>query len=544
MRSRRGPPRSEVDAMTGSRPGGTLPCSFGGPQAFAPTGREAADFDLWAMGEMRVPERTLMENAGRAAAQIVQRLHPKGPVSVVVGGGNNGGDGVVLARSLTSWGREVRVFRGSRRLPDEGLFHGHALEITESDPEGTPVRQALDRSEGVVVDALLGTGIEGAPRPGAVGWIEAMNQASAPVLSLDLPSGVDAGTGAVPGSAVTAATTVAFGWPKLGSLLYPGRGRAGRIIAVEIGFPPPPLGSFPARVITTGWAEVHRPRRTAPTHKNQVGSLLLLAGVRGLAGAAILAARGALRSGVGYLRVASPAENREILQGSVPGAVFVDAGDAGALARAVEACDAVAAGPGLGLESAAARAMEAVLVSGKGRPSVLAADALKLSANGSVPPLSEWAADRPLVITPHPGEMARIRSVDREELLHRRPEVARAAARELRAPVLLKGDPSLVAAPDGALLVAGTGGTAFAAAGMGDVLTGSTGAFLAQGCEPAVAAGLALHFTGAAARSMDREPALLPEDVVEGLPRALREGGVGWTDLDLPFVTFDQSAPR
>ncbi len=520
------------------------PRPFGGPGVFLPTGQQSAAFDAQAIETAGVPQETLMENAGRSAALVLQRLHPRGEVVVVAGSGNNGGDGLVLARTLASWGRPVRILRGTGRPLARPLLHGWPVEIDAPEP-GDP--DGLDFAlEGgaVIVDALLGTGARGAPREGPAAWIRAMNRSVAPVVSLDLPSGVDAESGEVPGDTVDAVATVAFGWPKLGTVLHPGRARAGRLIAVEIGFPPPGEHPFPTRILTPGWADVHRPRRALVTHKGEVGGLLLLAGSPGLMGAAVFAARAALRSGVGYLRVASASEGRHVLQASVSGAVFVDASDRAALEQAVSSSRAVALGPGLGTGKSSVGALRSVLELSDGLPTVLDADALNLAASGEIPSLQEVSGGRPLLVTPHPGEMMRLAPLSREELKLNRPQVARRAAAEFGCTVLLKGAPSLVASPDGTLLIDGAGSSDLAVAGMGDVLTGSAGAFLAQGSDPSVAGGLALHYTGRAARIVREGPGLLPDDVIAHLRDALREYGSGETDLDLSFVTFDQDPPR
>ncbi len=516
---------------------------FGRGRVLAPTGTQSAAFDRFAIQERGVPERTLMENAGRSAALVLDRLYGTGDVVALVGSGNNGGDALVLLRSLAAWGRSVTAVLAGGREPDPGLLH--ALDLPVLRPGAGEGEEALRRiaGAGVLVDGLLGTGIRGAPRDPvatAIGWL---NGAGRPVLALDVPSGVDADSGAVPGAAVRADVTVCLGWPKLGVLFHPARARAGRIVVVEIGFPPVPEGTFPAALITPGWSVFHRPRRGPDTHKNQVGSLLLLAGREGMGGAAVLAARAALRSGVGLLRVASDPANREILQTTVPEAIFVDASDESALQEAVEGSAAVAAGPGLGTGSSARQALGVVATSAP-RPTVLDADALNLASEGGELSVDRWAGRTPLVVTPHPGEMARLTGVPAEEIVGRRAEEARVRGAEWGCTVLLKGTPSVVAGPHGELLVDTFGSSDLASAGLGDVLTGATGAFLAQGAPPATAAGLALATTGRAAAMGQEGPGLVPSDVVDRIPAALEEGGDGVTDLDFPFLLFDQDPPR
>ncbi len=516
---------------------------FGRTHIGAPTGSEAAAFDRQAIDRVGVPQYTLMENAGRSAAQILDKLHPDGTVVAVVGAGNNGGDALVLLRTLAAWGRTVRALVVADRV-DEGLEHGWGLStVLDTDLADDAAYDAILAGAGVVVDGILGTGIRGAPRARQAHAIEAVNRCPAPVFALDIPSGVDAGTGAAPGAAVRARETVAFGWPKLGSLVPPGRSLAGRLVAVEIGFPPDGP-TFAAGVITPGWAHARLPRRESETHKYAVGTLLVVAGRAGMGGAAVMAARAAQRSGIGLLRVASAAENREIIQTTAPEAIFVDLDDPGAVHAALERSAAVAAGPGLGTDTAAGDALSVVLAGSIGKPTVLDADALTLAAAGRTPALEELARNRPLVLTPHTGELERITSHGRDAVAADRVGVARAAAATLGATVLLKGLPSVVAAPEGRVRVDVVGTSDLATGGMGDVLTGVVGSFLAQGAPPDEAAALGLYYSGRAAALAGRGAGLIPDDVVDGLSHVLLEEGDGLTDLDLPFVVFDADPPR
>jgi NAD(P)H-hydrate epimerase len=233
----------------------------------------------------------------------------------------------------------------------------------------------------LLVDALLGTGARGAPREPYSRVIAAANQSEKPILALDLPTGVEADTGAIVEIAIEAEVTIAFGHPKVGSLLFPGRGVGGRLISIEIGFPPSVTGDAGAALITSGWAERLRPQRRLVTHKKAEGRVLILAGSEGMAGAAVLAARGALRGGAGYVRVASVLGNREILQRSVPEAIFLNAEDRGALEEAALDSDALLIGPGIGVDEDAAGKVNLLLaVDGPGAL-LLDADALSLVRN-------------------------------------------------------------------------------------------------------------------------------------------------------------------
>jgi len=263
-----------------------------------------------------------------------------------------------------------------------------------------------------------------------------------------------------------------------------------------------------------------------------------------MAGAAILAARAALRTGVGFLRIASPPENRAILQEAVPEAVYADTSDLGALRDAIEASRALGVGPGMGTGDDSRRLLESVLDLSNPTPVLLDADALNLVAAGSSPSLGEIGRDRDVIITPHPGEMARLMGQEVKGVTTHRPQVALSLAAETECNVLLKGMPSLVATPASRLFVDTVASSDLAAAGMGDVLSGVVSAFLAQGSVPSEAACLGLFTSGRAAARSGLGVSLTPEDVVEEMPRALQEEGDGYSELDLPFVLFDQDPAR
>lgn len=508
---------------------------------WACTADEARAFDARAIDRVGVPQPVLMENAGRGAAAVVQRLFADGPVLVLVGSGNNGGDALVVARSLAAWGREVRVVVSAERKDDDPLLHGWEVpSALDGDLDEAAWDDALRSA--TVVDGVLGTGVSGAPRARQAAVIERVVASGRPVVALDVPSGVDATTGAVPGAAMVGRVTVAFGVPKLGALLHPGRAYVGRHVVVEIGFPPlRPERDAMARVATPMWARAHLPRRGTDTHKNAVGRVTLLAGRAGMAGAAILSARGALSTGAGMVRVVSAASNRDAVHAAVPEALFVDAEDDGAVRDAVAAGGAVVAGPGWGSDDEGARILSEALSEGDA-PCVLDADALNLVAAGALDGAA-LASRRPVLLTPHPGEMARLLP-DGPSPTDERPACVRAAAERFGCAVLLKGAPSLVAAPDAAVRIDTQSASDLAVGGMGDVLAGVCGTLLAQGLAPATAGAVGLYLSGRAARLAGRGAGLAPSDVIRWLPDALREGGAPLSDLDLPFVLFDADAPR
>jgi ADP-dependent NAD(P)H-hydrate dehydratase / NAD(P)H-hydrate epimerase len=501
------------------------------------TAAESASLDARARAD-GIPERALMENAGRAAALVIDRLHPAGRVIAVVGSGNNGGDALVALRSLQSWGREV-AYVTVESDPDPGLLGGfHVPRI-----DGQTVDAAL-AGAAVLVDGILGTGARGEPREAAAALIRRMNGSGRPVVALDIPSGVDPTTGAIPGEAVAAETTIMFGWPKTGGLLQPGRSRCGRVIAVEIGFPPLLAGEAEAAVITPDWARTRLPARDPDAHKNSVGRVLVVAGNRGVAGAAAIAGRSATRAGAGYVRIATVEANRTIIQSLVPEALFVDRGDVGAMEAALEQSDAIFVGPGMGTDDDAEAVLDRVLDGVGDRGLVLDADALTLLARREhgFRILDDSPAGRAL-LTPHPGEMSRITGLDVDDIRADPLGRARELAQKVGAAVLLKGAPSVVAAPGRPVLVAGIGSSDLATAGMGDQLGAAAAAFLAAGVEPATAAGLALFYGGRAAELAARGRALTPHDVADAFHLAFSDPGPDRSSLELPFVLFDQPAP-
>jgi len=513
------------------------------PSAVPSVVRGVADLPLVDAEEMRVwdrraterdgvVERVLMESAGRALAGAVQRLYPRGRVVGAVGRGHNGGDTLIALRTLAAWGREVVAVAVGGAEAEAGLLHGWRIEVAAGDDPGAAFRGA-----DLILDGLLGTGATGAPREPHAGAIRAMNAAGRPIVAVDGPSGVDFSTGAVAGDAVRAAVTVTFGAPKRGLLLHPGRVHAGRLLAVEIGFPPLGGDEAGAEVVTPSWARDRMPRVPPAAHKGTMGDVVVVAGSHGVAGAAVLVGTGAARAGAGKVYLLSTAENREILQVALPEALFAKRASQPArelLARA----DAVVAGPGIGTDAAAAAVLRTLLGAGDA-PLLLDADALTLVARE--PALLD-GADRPLLLTPHPGEMSRLLGIEVGEVTADPFAAAARAAERFRCTVLLKGAPSLVAVAGERTLASLAGHPGIATGGMGDTLGGVAGALLAVGCSPRDAAALALQLCGRAAEIAGRGRSLLPRDVAECLGDAITELEDPADDLD-PGVILDLAAP-
>jgi NAD(P)H-hydrate epimerase len=489
--------------------------------------REMGAWDRRAIDQTGVPQPVLMENAGRAVASIVHRLHPAGRVLVACGSGNNGGDGMVAARTLRAWGHDVRVLAAGSRAPDDALRHGWEMDVVSVDGLDAAVA-----SVDVLVDALLGTGSTGAPRPPYDRVIRAMNGAGKPIVAVDGPSGIDFTTGRADGDAIDADVTVTFGAPKRGPLLFPGRRHAGRIVCVEIGFDPLSQG-YGAQLITPAWVAAHLPPVPPNAHKGQLGRVVIVAGRPGMAGASVLCGTGALRAGAGMAVLVAPNANRIIIQTAIPEALYEDRGsvDDEVFAKA----DAVVAGPGMGTDDGALALLRQIARAAD-CPVLLDADATTLLAQN--PGLRDEIR-QPLLLTPHPGEASRLIDCSTSEITADPFAAAARIAERYRCAVLLKGAPSLVARDGAPTLVSVSGHSGIATGGMGDTLSGVTGAFLALCRDRRTAAGLGLWYCGRAAEIAGRGRGLLPRDVADAVPDAMLERAPDESPLALPGITID-----
>lgn len=500
-----------------------------------PRAGEMAEIDRRAREEHGVPERLLMENAGRAIAAVVQHALPGGPVVAAVGSGHNGGDAFIALRALKAWGRDVLAVQTGSQPPEESLAHRWEIPLLPSSEAGSAFASAA-----VILDGILGTGTTGAPNERASRIIEAMNESPGTRVAVDGPSGIDFTTGGVPGACARADITVTLGFPKLGLLFQPARSHCGRIVACEIGFPPVADGDVSAMVITPGWARKHLPRRDPAAHKGDAGYLLIAAGRIGMAGASVLAARGALAMGAGIVRLASAEGNRNIAQSVAPEAIFLDIDDDAAMAEAGEWAHAVVVGPGFGRDDRARERLRRVLSTTGRLPLLIDADGLNLLAEG-VADLAELGNDRPVAVTPHPGEMARLLDTSIDDVRGDPTATAVEAARRHGVTVLLKGSPSVIASGDAPALVASVTSSATASGGSGDVLSGACGAVLAAGLPPREALAVALFYCGRAAQ-LGPHRGRSSLDLVDGLPAAFQDPGADTPVL--PSIIFDQPPPR
>ena len=481
---------------------------------------------LYTAAEMRAaedayegPTLELMERAGAATAEALLRRYPDaGRFAVWCGTGSNGGDGLVVARRLLEAGRDAEVVLAG---PEDKLKGDAAAMLVRAHEAGVVFGDGATPAD-VAVDALFGTGFSGKPRRDATARIEALNELGSPVVAVDVPSGVDASTGAVRGAAVEAALTVTFHGPKLGLAVGPGRHLAGDVEVADIGL----LHTETRRRRVT--REILRlvPRRGPRDNKYSAGHVVVAGGSTGLTGAPVLAAEAAMRAGAGYVRAVVPdalaalfaQRFLEVTTTPAPsdadGRLLPAAADA--ILEAAERADAVALGPGLGRSDGTRELVRAILERVE-LPVVLDGDGLWALAGSP-----EWvfARQAPTVLTPHSGELGRLLGRESSWIDANRLAAVEEAADDVGAVVLLKGADTLVAAPGRGVLVCDLGNPGLATAGTGDVLTGIVAAFLAKGMEAQHAAAAGAAAGGLAAdEAAERHgwAGMVARDVVEAV---------------------------
>lgn len=505
--------------------------------------QEMKECDRTTIREFGMPSMVLMERAAYACVQVI--LEEEGRtegkkesrrVLVVAGCGNNGGDGLAVGRMLMQKGFPVDfVLVGSREkcsaetTAQIGILENYGCRILERLPE---------KNYDIVVDALFGIGLHSKLEGIFAEAVEYMNQQDAFVLSVDIPSGIHGDTGAVCGCAVRADVTVTFAFRKMGLMRYPGASYAGRLLCRDIGitkesFRNGPPGAF---FLTERPGEL-LPVRRPDGNKGTFGKILLAAGSRGMAGAAVLSAEAVLRTGAGMVRVFTEEENRMILQTALPEALVSTYGegkewggqDAERLQAALSWADVIAAGPGMGTEAAALRILDTIIASSR-KPLILDADAINLLAaeRSLLKRLTRLQQDkrerRALILTPHPGEAARLIRKDTKWVVENAPELCREWADRLQAAFVCKGARSFIAGPDGRLCLNGSGNSGMATAGSGDVLTGMIAALAAQGMDAFRAACVGVYLHGCAGDGAARrknEYSLTARDLTAELSRMI-----------------------
>jgi hydroxyethylthiazole kinase-like uncharacterized protein yjeF len=501
------------------------------------TAAQMRALDQWAIAH-GTPGRVLMERAGKGATAALRQRWKRERTAVVCGRGNNGGDGFVIARHL----RRARVPVELWLAAEPSAVRGDALMLAAWRRGGGRIQQCATTDElprlrkslghaGLVVDALLGTGLN-APVEGLHGAvIDAMNAATAPVFAVDIASGLSADSGRPLGTAVRASATATFGFAKVGQLLYPGVEHTGELEVVDIGLGSGGLETVGAlaRLLDARAVGCLLPRRARNAHKGTYGHVLVVAGSRGKTGAALLSTEGAGRVGAGLTTLASAALLQPIFEGHVREAMTAALpdgrdgtaalGDGVAMMRLLEGRNVVVCGPGLGVNPDT-RALVGAIVRTARVPLVLDADGLNCVAGTGL------LRDRPVetVVTPHPGEMGRLLEITTAEVQADRLRVARQLATRDQVVVVLKGARTVVVAPDGRVAIVPTGNPGLATGGTGDVLAGVIGGLLAQGLAAFDAACLGAFAHGLAGDRIalrQGEAGLLARDLVDELPATL-----------------------
>ena len=504
------------------------------------TAQQSKSIDKRAIKDFGIPGLVLMENAASAVMAEMEKffdgLHGV-RVGIVCGKGNNGGDGLALARRLRIRGVAVRV----ALLASFGALKGEAkinlailrkmdVEILEN----TTVRSLADviSWSDILVDAMLGIGLSSPLKGLYARAVDMINTAGRPVVAVDIPTGIDADTGAIMGAAVKADLTVTMVLLKRGLVLYPGAEYAGAVRIADIGIPPEIIEKEPVSVslLDHGAVQGVMNDRTPDAHKGDFGHLMVVAGSPGKAGAAIMAAKGALRAGAGLVSVATPNNLVPIIQSGIPEAMCVSSaesiegtlgiGSEEELLKALDKMSACAIGPGLSTHYETVQAVRN-LIQRIQVPVVIDADGLNAFV-GFTDILRK--AKVSLIVTPHPGEMARLLGISTAEVQKDRITIASSFAKKHNATVVLKGAATIVATPSGWVYVNTTGNPGMATGGTGDSLTGMIGSFLAQGYSASQAACLGVYVHGLAgdfAAKEKGETSMIAGDLIEKIPDAM-----------------------
>lgn len=501
------------------------------------------DADRHTIEEIGISSLVLMENAGRqvvAAIEAAFESRLDGRVAVLCGRGNNGGDGFVVARTLLQRGIETAVFvigavadvRGDARINLDILGRLGVTVVEVNDEQAWELHFSEIVRCSLIVDAIFGTGLR-SPVAGMLETVIAdINASDIPIVSVDLPSGMSADTPHLIGDCIDASLTVTLAAPKLPLVLPPGEAYAGDVVIADIGIPHEVIESVDGAHVDLLTPEQLRSAiapRAADSHKGDFGRLTLAAGSLGKTGAAYLAAMGALRSGAGLVTVATPASCLPIVASMSPTFMTVDLPDDGSgmvIAAAVDRLleqthDVIACGPGLGRSPNVAEFVRALLDRAT-CPIVLDADAITVLADD--PGRLTGSEERHVIITPHPGEMARLIGASVSDVQNNRLEVATDFATTHRVHVVLKGHRTVIATPEGHVFINPTGNPGMATGGTGDVLTGMIAAWLAQLLDAEAACRIAVFLHGAAgdlAEAREGQVSMTASDLLDHLGEAL-----------------------
>ena len=509
------------------------------------TAEEMREIDHRTITEFGIPGAVLMENAGREATRLLLAhfgdLRGK-PIGILCGGGNNGGDGYVIARYLFHKGARPTLFL---LLPKEKIKGDAALNLSLLGPLKIPIQElttqaAVDAAKNqmahqhLFVDALFGTGLNQEIQGHIKEVILHINHLDKPVLSVDIPSGIHSNTGQILGAAIKADMTATFAFAKVGHLVYPGAAHAGRLEVIDIGIPHHIRKAVGSRhfLLTEPHVKSCLPKRSADAHKGSSGHLMIVAGAPGKTGAAALTSRAALRSGAGLVTLLCPRGSHAILESLVVEAMTAPLSETPEGSLSETACDAVmslasdkkclAIGPGIGTALSTRKLVQRI-VKESPLPLVIDADGINCVAFEKeilkISPVKK-------VLTPHPGEMARLTGLTTDFIQKNRIRVAREFAVEYQVFLVLKGARTLIAHPDGRIWINPTGNAGMASAGMGDVLTGMIAGLITQGApmDEALCAAVYLHGKAADTLSEHKGPmGYIASDLIETIPLEIRD---------------------
>ena len=505
------------------------------------TAEEIRTIDRRVIEDVGIPGMVLMERAGLKTAEVADLLLRESDgevVAIFCGRGNNGGDGMVIGRELDNRGYSVFIylFADPKTLKGDALHNykivqklGLPVTVISTEKEVRKSRISAD----LIVDALLGTGITGPVKGLIAKAVQNINKMPCPVLAVDIPTGVNTDTGACPGDVIYADVTVTMGLLKRGLCLSPGREAAGQIIVADIGFPSSAIQEESIPVFQLDDHDIWSllPIRDPASNKTQVGKVLIVAGSRGLTGAAALAAEGAMKAGAGLAVLAVPQSLNTILETKLTEAMTLPLPETNEGSLSLEAeeqisaklswASVVALGPGL---SRYGETLELVrrLITKIRHPMVLDADALFA--------ISPWEKNfpklkAPVIITPHEGEFSRLMGWKIQDVMSDRIAAAQRAAELFNVIVLLKGAPCIIASPEGRVYINSTGNAGMASGGVGDALTGIIAGLLGQGLEPFLAAAVGAFLHGRAGDIVAEEAGemtLIAGDLIEALAKAIR----------------------
>lgn len=499
------------------------------------TSREMAEIDTLTIQQYGIPSMVLMERAALAVAKHVLEISPEN-VIILAGPGNNGGDGIASGRILRNKIKNVKIFQ---LFPSDRLSHDCKTQLDIAKKFGIPIVETYPEDEEIakadlVIDAIFGTGLTRPIQGELAKFIERVNHLKKTVIAVDIPSGVSSDTGEVLGVAIKADRTITFGLPKRGHILYPGKDYTGALFVEDIGFPDELTKSENLKVslIERDFARCLIPPRPKYSHKTKYGHVLVIAGSTGKTGAAMLTARAALRTGSGLVTMAVPAALKVVFQSKVLEEMILPLPcNTNTLSKQAlpgimefinERANSVAFGPGVGVNEDIEFILKELILN---CPCPIVIDADGITVLSKIQDVLKNARSQ-IVLTPHPGEMARLINTSVKDIEKQRIDITQKVATDLNVTVVLKGVPTVVAEPQGRTYLNTTGNPGMATGGSGDVLTGIIASLIGQGLSPFYASVLGVYIHGLSgdiAATQKGYHGLIAGDIIESLPAAFVE---------------------